>query len=76
MYVYICLSLSIYKYIYIYIYICIHRKVTTGVSTNGVTANCVSFDRGAFGVLPLTYFYRPKSARGVPVSAICQIHYF
>ena len=31
--------------------------------TQGVTANVMYFDRGTFCVLPLTYFYRPKSAR-------------
>ena len=39
------------------------RKGTNGVSTNGVTANLMFFDRGTFGVLPLTYFDIPKSAR-------------
>ena len=40
------------------------RKGTTGVSTNGVTANVMFlFNRGTFRVLPLTYFYLPKSAR-------------
>ena len=39
------------------------RKGTNGVSTNGVTANVIFFDRGTFLVLPLTYFYLPKSAR-------------
>ena len=38
------------------------RKGTNGVGTNGVTANVVFFDRGTFGVLPLAYFYLPKSA--------------
>ena len=38
-------------------------KVTNGVSTNGVTANVVFFDRVTFRVLPLTYFYLPKSDR-------------
>ena len=39
------------------------RRGTNGVSTNGVTANFMFFDRGTFGVLPLTYLYLPKSAR-------------
>ena len=30
---------------------------------NGVTANLFVFDRGTFGVLPLTFFDLPKSAR-------------
>ena len=38
-------------------------KGTNGASTNGVTANFIFFDRGPFWVLPLTYFYLPKSAR-------------
>ena len=33
------------------------------VSTNGATANFMFFGRGTFWVLPLTYFYLPKSAR-------------
>ena len=37
-------------------------KGTNGVSTNGVTANFMLFDRGTFWVLPLIYFYIPKSA--------------
>ena len=39
------------------------RKGTNGVSTDGVTADFMFFDRGAFWVLPLTCFYLPKSAR-------------
>ena len=39
------------------------RKGTNGVSTHGVTANFMLFDRGTFCALPLTYFYLPKSAR-------------
>ena len=39
------------------------RKGTNGVSTNGVTAIFMFFDRGTFWVLPLPYFYLPKSAR-------------
>ena len=40
-----------------------HPSERDGVSTNGVTANFISFDRGTFWVLPLTYLYVPKSAR-------------
>ena len=36
---------------------------TNGVSTNGVTATFMLLDRGTFWVLPLTFFYLPKSAR-------------
>ena len=39
------------------------RKGTNGVSTNGVTTNFMFFDRGTSWVLPLTYFYVPRSAR-------------
>ena len=39
------------------------RRGTNRVSTNGVTANVIIFDRGTFWVLSLTYFYLPKSAR-------------
>ena len=39
------------------------RKGTNGVSTNGVAANFMLFGRVLFWVLPLTYFYLPKSAR-------------
>ena len=36
------------------------QKGTTGVSTNGPTANFTFFDRGTFWVLPLTYIYLPQ----------------
>ena len=39
------------------------RKGTIRVSTNGVAADFISFDRGTFWVLPLIYFNFPKSAR-------------
>ena len=39
------------------------RKGADGVGTNGVTANFMLFDRGTFGVLPLTYFCIPRSTR-------------
>ena len=52
------------------------RKGTNGVSTNGVTANFLFFDRGTFWVLPLTYFYLPKSARAYLFSQSVEIHYF
>ena len=48
------------------------RKETNGVSTNGVTANFMFFDRGTFCVLLLTYFYLPKSARAYFFSPMCQ----
>ena len=40
------------------------RKGTNGVSTNGVTANFMFFLTGTFRVLPLPYFYIPKSVPG------------
>ena len=49
------------------------RKGTHGVSTNGVTANYMFFDRGIFGVLPWTYLYLPKSARAYLFPPICRI---
>ena len=39
------------------------RKKTNAFSTNMATAYFMFFDRGTFWVLPLTYFYLPKSAR-------------
>ena len=39
------------------------RKGANGISTNGVTTNFMFVDRGAFWVLPLTYFSLTKSAR-------------
>ena len=48
------------------------RKGTNGVSTNGVTANFICFDRGTFWVLPLTCFFLPKSARVYLFPQICQ----
>ena len=53
------------------------RKGTTGVSNNGVTANFMFFDRGTFGVLPLTYFYIPPSARAYLFPNLSvETHYF
>ena len=77
----------VWIYIYIYIYIYIHvfpppggpqllRKATNGVSTNGVAANCVFFDRGTFWVLRLTYFCLPKSARAYLFPQSVKIDYF
>ena len=47
--------------------------MTNGVSTNGGTGKFMFFDRGTFWVLPLTYFYLPKSTRVYPFSPICHI---
>ena len=52
------------------------RKGTNGVSTNVVTANCISFERGTFWVLQLAYFYLPKSARAYLFLQSVEIHYF
>ena len=51
-------------------------KRTDGVSTNGVTANLMLFDRGTFWVLPLTYFCLTKSARAYFFSQSVKHHYF
>ena len=60
----------------IYIYIYIYMYGTDGVSANGFTANVMSFDRGTFWVLPLTYFYIPQSAREYLFPQSVKIHYF
>ena len=52
------------------------RKGTNGVSTNGVTANLRLCDRGTFRVLPLAYFYLPKSARASLCPQSVRMHYF
>ena len=53
------------------------RKGTNGVSTNGVTAILsMFFDRGIFWVLPLSYFYLPKSDRAYLFPQSVKIHYF
>ena len=50
-------------------------KGTNGLSTNGVTANFMLFDRGFFGVLPLTHFYLPKNAERAIYIHICMYIY-
>ena len=52
------------------------RKGTNGVSTSGVTAKVMFFDRGTFWVLLLTYFYLPKSARAYLFPQSVKINYF
>ena len=52
------------------------RKGTTGVSTNGVTANFIFLGRGTFWVLPLTYFYLPNRARAYLFPRSVKIRYF
>ena len=52
------------------------RKGTSGVSTNGVTAKSMFFDRGTFWVLPLTRFYFPKSARAYLFPRSVELHDF
>ena len=54
----------------------ISRKGTNGISTNGVTANFIFFERGTIWVLLLTYFYLPKSARAYLFPHSVKIHYF
>ena len=51
------------------------RKGTNGLSTNGVTAIFMFFDRGTFWVLPLTYFCLPKSARAYLFPQSVKINY-
>ena len=58
------------------VYVLSFRKGTNGVSTNGVTAKFMCFDRGTFCVLPLTYFYIPKSARAYLFPQSVKINYF
>ena len=48
------------------------RKGTNGVSTNGVTANFMLFDRGTFWVLPLNLRLSSQKCQGVPFSPICE----
>ena len=52
------------------------RRGTNGVSTSGVTANFMFFDRGTFSVLLLTNFDIPKSARAYQFPKSVKIHYF
>ena len=54
----------------------VSRRWTAGVSTDGVAANFVLFDRGAFWVLPLAYSYLAKSARAYLFPQSVKIHYF
>ena len=52
------------------------EKGTNGVSTNGVTANFMVFDRVASWVLPLTYFDIPKSVRAYLLPQSVRTRYF
>ena len=52
------------------------RKGANGVSTNGVTADFMFFDRGTFWVLTLSYLYFPKSARAYLFPQSVKIYYF
>ena len=45
-------------------HLCSTREGTNEVSTNGVTANFMCFDRGTFWVLRLTYLYLPNRSAG------------
>ena len=49
---------------------------THGVSTDWVTANFMFLDRGTCWVLPLIYFYLPRSATAYLLPQSDQIHYF
>ena len=76
-------------FVFIYIYIYLEHLATTqivfsknskrfgkgqmGVSTNGVSADCMCFfDRGTFRVFPFTYLYICQKCQGVPFSPIRQ----
>ena len=52
------------------------RKGTNGVSTNGVIANFIFFDRGTFWLLPLTCFYLRKVPGRNFFPKSVKIHYF
>ena len=52
------------------------HKGTNWVSTNGVTASFMLFDRRTFWVLLLTYLYLPKSARAYLFPQSVKINYF
>ena len=52
------------------------QRGTDVVGTNRVTASFSFFARGTFWVLPLTYFYLPKSARAYLFPQSVKIHYF
>ena len=51
-------------------------KGQMGSALIGVTANDSFFDRGTFGVLPLTYFYLPESAWAHLFRQSVKIHCF
>ena len=51
------------------------RKGQIGSALMG-SLHFLFFDRGTFWVLPLTYFYVPKSARAYLCSQSVTIHYF
>ena len=52
------------------------QRGTDVVGTNRVTASFSFFARGTFWVLPLTYFYLPKSARAYLFPQSVKLHYF
>ena len=54
---------------------CFPRKGTNGVSTNGVTAKFMFFDRDFWGT-PVDLLYLPKSARAYIFPQSVRIHYF
>ena len=51
-------------------------KGQMGSALNGVTANLIFFDRGAFWAFPLAYFYLPKSARAYLFPQYVKLNYF
>ena len=51
------------------------RKGTNGFSTNVAKTIFMFFDRGTLWVLPLTYFYLPKSARAYLFPQSLKTHY-
>ena len=50
----------------------VSRKGTNGVGTDGVTENCMFFDRGTFWVLTFNLRLSSQKCQGVPFSPICQ----
>ena len=68
MYTYMCIYIYIYIYIHIRIDSCAHRTISFQQFSERHrwgrhAANLIVCYRGTFGVLALTYFYIPKSAR-------------
>ena len=64
----------LYTY-YIYIYICTSGKGQMGSALIGSLQISCFFDGGTFWVLPLTYYYLPKSARAYLFPQSVKSHY-